>query len=144
MFEWTELTLMLRGGAIGLVLLVVILLARDHRHANAGRITILFMLAVIGHIVATSNITLTWPTPGLWVAEIAGTAAPPLFWLLARGHTKLYSKVLAVAAIWQLFSSIGFAAIYGAHGLILAFIFAELLRLAGTAFAIRSLRNGTT
>lgn len=84
--SWEELNLAVKGGAIGIMLLMILILFRDHRHAPAGRIGILFLVTVICHIVATNRVTGIDGPPAFvdWIFEIGSNAAPGLFWLLAR------------------------------------------------------------
>ena len=83
---WEELNLVVKGGVIGLALVMILVLWRDHRHAPAGRIGILFLLTIICHIVATNRVTGIDGPPAFvdWLFEIGSNAAPGIFWLLAR------------------------------------------------------------
>ncbi|WP_299328633.1 helix-turn-helix domain-containing protein [Parasphingopyxis sp.] len=84
--SWDELNLVVKGGVIGLALLMTLILWRDHRHAPAGRIGMLFLVTVICHIVATNRVTGIDGPPALidWAFEVGSNAAPGVFWLLAR------------------------------------------------------------
>jgi len=86
MESWEEFNLLVRGGAIGIIFLMVLILWRDHRQTAAGRIGMIFLAAVACHIIATIRAAGFNGPPSLidWVFEIASNAAPGLFWLLAR------------------------------------------------------------
>lgn len=84
MFTWPAFDILLRGGGIGIELLIIIILWRDHRHTPAGRIAIAFLLAIICHLLATIRVTTGWPSFWEWLVEIGSNAAPGLFWLMAR------------------------------------------------------------
>ncbi|MEM8696478.1 MAG: helix-turn-helix transcriptional regulator [Pseudomonadota bacterium] len=84
--SWAEFILLVRGGAIGIIVLMIMILWRDHRHTPAGRIGIAFLASVVCHIVATIEISGIDGPPSFidWIFEIGSNVAPGLFWLLAR------------------------------------------------------------
>lgn len=84
MINWADFDMLARGGAIGIQLLMIFILWRDHRHTPAGRIAIVFLISVICHLLATTRYTIGWPTIWDWLAEVGSNAAPGLFWLMAR------------------------------------------------------------
>lgn len=84
MIGWTDIGLMLRGGAIGLELLIILILWRDHRHTSAGRIAMLFLVSVICHVITTMHFRSGWPNLVEGLTELGSNAAPGLFWLMAR------------------------------------------------------------
>ena len=81
---------MVRGGSVGILLLMIVILWRDHRHTNAGNIGMLFLATVICHVIATNRLSGMdgMPTFLDWLFEVGSNAAPGLFWLLTRAWFK--------------------------------------------------------
>lgn len=81
---------MVRGGSVGILLLMIVILWRDHRHTNAGNIGMLFLTTVICHVIATNRMSGLdgMPTFLDWVFEIGSNAAPGMFWLFTRAWFK--------------------------------------------------------
>ncbi len=84
MMNFDQLAMMTRGGAFALILLIIILIVRDHRHTLAGKIAVLFLVTVLGHLLATIRHNNDLEHIFEWFAEILSNAAPGLFWILAR------------------------------------------------------------
>lgn len=86
MANWEEFNLIIRGGALGIIILMILILWRDHRQTAAGRIGIIFLVSISCHIIATIRVTGFNGPPSLinWFFEIGSNAAPGMFWLLAR------------------------------------------------------------
>lgn len=81
------LDLMIRGGALALLLLWSWLLVRDHRAVLAARVAVAMNLAIIAHIVATIPGPVMLPVGERLIDLLfaAGSVCvPALFWLFAR------------------------------------------------------------
>lgn len=82
-----DLDLMIRGGALSLLLLWSWLLLRDHRRVLAARAAVAMNLAIVAHIVATipgpAGATVGSGPLDLLFA-IGSVCVPALFWLFAR------------------------------------------------------------
>lgn len=82
-----DLDLMIRGGALSLLLLWSWLLLRDHRRLLAARAAVAMNLAIIAHIVATipgSADATVGAGPLDLLFAIGSVCVPALFWLFAR------------------------------------------------------------
>ncbi len=81
-----DFDLVARGGSVGILLLMIVILWRDHRHTNAGSIGIVFLATVCCHVIATIRLTGGDGLPSFtdWVFEFGSNAAPGMFWLLTR------------------------------------------------------------
>jgi len=81
------LDLMIRGGALALLLLWSWLLVRDHRAVLAARVAVAMNLSIGAHIVATIPGPVALPVGERWIDLLfaAGSVCvPALFWLFAR------------------------------------------------------------
>ena len=80
----SSLHVLRRGGACVLLLLIAALLARDYRHAVAGRLGALFVLGAAAYAVCSvpglHSESRWWTTPILALA----TGKNVVFWLLAQ------------------------------------------------------------
>jgi AraC-like DNA-binding protein len=108
----------LRGGTVAVLLLLTILLGRDHRSHPAARLGIAFALSVGAYVVCS--------TPGIaelrasWhiVLVAIATANPVLLWLFARAlfddapAPPSPSAVTGAAALWGVFAAGGILAFF--------------------------------
>lgn len=87
MMALDTLDLMIRGGALSLLLLWSWVLLRDHRAVLAARVAVAMNLAIIAHIVATIPDPVAVPvtrTPLHLLLALGSVCVPPLFWNFAR------------------------------------------------------------
>lgn len=84
---YAMLDLMIRGGALSLLLLWSWVLVRDHRRVLAARVAVAMNLAIVAHIVATIPGPVSAPFGVTRIAllfELGAVCVPALFWIWAR------------------------------------------------------------
>ncbi|MDH3507529.1 MAG: oligosaccharide flippase family protein [Gammaproteobacteria bacterium] len=79
-----------------------------------------------------------------WIAASVAATVLGQFWLLARGARSIYSRCLVTAGVFQLLVALVGAGLYGAQGLVVAAVIAELARLLLYCVAARRAQGGAS
>jgi len=79
----SNLESVLRGGAITLLILLVILLVRDARRVPVARFAVLYAIGVAAYMVVSASAFVNQPAWWLFPLRMLGAGNPVIFWLLA-------------------------------------------------------------